>query len=142
VSDIVALPPDALAALRTLATKLCVIGDVWWLPSTHVQWFPGGKDRFVLVAGLEHPTGGGPPLVHLVAGSTRPSTAATTLLVPAGTAGLNRDTYFKHFVSGSLRVEVLHRDGRFVGRLPSALQAGIEPAVKASNLVALKKVWA
>jgi hypothetical protein len=86
----VALPPEALAQLRALAAQLCEIGDVWWLPSVHVQWFPGGKDRFVLVAGIEVPTGGGPQIAHLVAGSTSASSSPVPVKVPAGQAGLAR----------------------------------------------------
>jgi hypothetical protein len=88
----VALPHNALAQLRALAAQLCDVGDVWWLPSVHVQWFPGGKDRFVLVAGIEVVTGSGPQIAHLVAGSTRASSSPASVMVPAGQAGLPRDT--------------------------------------------------
>lgn len=136
-----ALPPDALAQLRAFAAELCDVGDVWWLPSVHVQWFPGGKDRFVLVAGIEVVAGGGPHIAHLVAGSTRASSSPAPVVVPAGQAGLLRDTYFKFFASGTLGVDILHRDGRWVGRLPATVLSGVEAAVKSSRLVALRKVW-
>lgn len=136
-----ALPPDALAQLRAFAAQLCEVGDVWWLPSVHVQWFPGGKDRFVLVAGIEAVTGGGPKIAHLVAGSTGASTSPASVVVAAGQGGLTRDTYFKFFTSGTLSVDLLHRDGRWVGRPPATVLSGVEAAVKSSRLVALKKVW-
>jgi hypothetical protein len=127
--------------LRALAAQLCEIGDVWWLPSVHVRWFPGRKDRFVLVAGIEVPTGGGPKIAHLVAGSTSASSSPAPVKVSAGQAGLARDTYFKFFASGTIGVDVLHRDGRWVGRLPATVLSSLEAAVKSSRLVALKKVW-
>jgi hypothetical protein len=105
-----------------------------------VQWFPGGKDRYVLVAGIELVTGGGPKIAHLVAGSTSTSSSPASVAVPAGQGGLPRDTCFKFFASGTLGVDVLHRDGRWVGRLPGAVLSSVEAAVKSSRLVALKKV--
>lgn len=136
-----ALPPDALAQLRAFAAQLCEVGDIYWLPSVHVQWFPSGKDRFVLVAGIEVVAGGGPQIAHLTAGSTGASSSPASVKVSAGQAGLTRDTYFKFFASGTLGVDVLHRDGRWVGRLPATVRSSVEAAVKSSRLVALKKVW-
>jgi hypothetical protein len=124
-----------------LAAQLCEVGDVWWLPSVHVQWFPGDKGRFVLVAGIEVVAGGGPKIAHLIAGSTSASCSPALVKVPAGQAGLVRDTYFKFFASGTLGVDVLHRDGRWVGRLSATVLPGVEAAVKSSRLVVLKKVW-
>jgi mRNA-degrading endonuclease toxin of MazEF toxin-antitoxin module len=136
----VALPPEALAELRAFAEQLCEVGDVWWLPSVYVQWFPGGKPRYVLVAGIEAATGGAPKIAHLIAGSTGASTSPASVAVPAGQGGLTRDTYFKFFTSGTLGVDLLHRDGRWVGRLPATVMPNVEAAVKSSRLVALKKV--
>jgi hypothetical protein len=138
---LVSLPADALAALRALTPTLVTVRDVWWVPCHHVAWFPGGKGRFCLVVGIEPVRGASPPLVHLVAGSTRRMGGATALRVPAGLADLAEDTNFVFRFSGSLPATVLAVDGKPKGRLPEEWEARIAAAVMASRLAAVKRLW-
>lgn len=133
------LPPEALAALRAALPNVGAVGDIWWLPAAMVRWFPGGKDRYVLIAGLERT--GASSLAHLVAGSTNMASGPLALHVPGATAGPGRDTYFKFFVSRALPVSVLNAEGEWKGRVAADRHAEIESAVRASKLVALKRVW-
>ena len=51
---IVDLTPEAAARLQNLRTNLVLkVGEVLWLPVRHVRFFPGGKDRFCVVAAIE-----------------------------------------------------------------------------------------
>ena len=135
------LPPDALAALRALTPRLVTVRDVWWVPSYHVRWFPGGKDRFCLVVGVEPVTGATAPLVHLVAGSTRRMSGAAVLRVPPGITDLPEVTNFVFRFSGSLPTTVLATDGKPKGRLPKEWDAKIAAAVSTSRLTQVKRLW-
>ena len=137
----VSLPFDALAALRALTPTLVTVRDVWWVPSNHVRWFPGGKDRFCLVVGVEPVTGASAPLVHLVAGSTRRMSGATILRVQAGITDLPEVTNFVFRYSGSLSATVLAADGKPIGCLPAEWEAKIAAAVTASRLSPVKRLW-
>jgi mRNA-degrading endonuclease toxin of MazEF toxin-antitoxin module len=135
------LPEEALKQLHAATQRLIMVGDVWWLPQQYVRFFPSSKDRFCLVAGKETTTGGTPAVIHLIAGSTRPTTSPTTIHVPAQEAGLNHDTYFKFQWSGTVSSSVLASEGNWKGRLRADRVPEIEAAVKASRLVALKRLW-
>jgi hypothetical protein len=127
--------------LRALTPTLVTVRDVWWLPSHHVRWFPGGKDRFCLVVRVEPVTGESAPLVHLVAGSTQRTGGPTTLRVPTGIVDLPEVTNFVFRYSGSLSTTVLAADGKPRGRLPTDWEAKIAAAVTASRLTAVKRLW-
>jgi hypothetical protein len=106
-----------------------------------VGFFPGNKDRFCLIAGIETPTGGTPTVIHLIAGSTKRATGASTIHVADQECGLHQDTYFKFLRSGMVSSSVLVSEGHWRGRLPPERVPEIEAAVKASRLVALKRLW-
>jgi mRNA-degrading endonuclease toxin of MazEF toxin-antitoxin module len=135
------LSEEALKRLHEMTQRLITVGDVWWLPRQHVGFFPSDKDRFCLVAGIETPTGGTPLVVHLIAGSTKSSTGTTTIYVVRQDCGLNQDTYFKFRWSGTVSSSVLATEGDWKGRLPADRMPEIEAAIKASRLVALKRLW-
>jgi hypothetical protein len=137
----VELPPDALARLRAVKMKLIGVGNVVWLPARHVAFFPGGKDRFCLVAGIEPTSGGTPGRIHLIGGSTQPSIGPKVIRVAAGEGGLPDETYFKFWWSDSVTVAVLMSDGKWKGRLNPNRLSEIENAVSASTLVNLKRLW-
>jgi hypothetical protein len=139
--DIVDLPPDALARLRAYKARLVQVGDVCWLPAKHVGFFPGGKDRFCLVVGIEPTTGSVPGLRHIVCGSTQRMIGPKAICVAAGDCGLPEQTYFKFLWSGFVTVAVIMNDGKWRGRLEADRLAEIKKAVMASKLVSLKRLW-
>jgi hypothetical protein len=135
------LSEEALKRLHEVTQGLITVGDVWWLPQKHVGFFHSDKDRFCLVAGIETPTGSTPKIIHLIAGSTKLTTGTTTIHIPKQECGLNRVTYFKFMRSGTVSSSVLASEGHWRGRLSAERLPEIEAAVKASHLVALKRLW-
>lgn len=142
-SSPMSLPEDARARLLTVQLGLIAIGDVWWIPEDLAR-YPGGKDRFSLVVALEHPPGdeGRRPLVHFVAGSRGGRSEAITIKVDSGSCGLNEDTYFRFWWSGSIAGTDLVTAGKPRGRLPDDRVGEIGTCVKASKLVLLKRLLA
>lgn len=134
------LPPDALARLRAYKAQDIQVGSVWWLPAENVRFFPGGKGRYCLVAGIEHTTGVTPGLIHIVPGSTK-SGGEPKITISAGDAGLVRQTFFRFRLSGTVTVAAMVDDGRLVGALEPGRLSEIEKAVMASNRPALKRLW-
>lgn len=134
------LPPAVVAQLRALQEQLIAVGDVWWLPEALAR-YPGKKDRFCLLVALEFPAGGPgvSPLVHYVVGSTS-SSASKTIKVRAGESGLNEDTYFRFWWSGSVAGTALAESGTWKGRLAEPREPEIEAAIRASNLAVLKRL--
>jgi mRNA-degrading endonuclease toxin of MazEF toxin-antitoxin module len=133
------LPEHALEQLRRAAERLVEVGEVWWLPEAEAR-YPGGKDRFCLLVGLESAMGGDLPVrAHYVAGSTGRSSGPTTIKVTAGDAGLRSDTYFRFSWSGSIDLPTLVRQGKWRGRLEKERVAEIKVAIKASKRVVLKR---
>ncbi len=136
------LSPETLKRLYAVTERLIAVSDVWWLPEQHVRFFPGeAKGRPCLVAGIETTAGGTPAVVHLIAGSTKPRTGPTTIYVAKQECGLNQGTYFKFRWSGTVSSSVLASEGDWKGRLSAERMPEVEAAVKASHLVALKRLW-
>jgi len=134
------LPPAVIAQLRALQEQLIAVGDIWWLPEDLAR-YPGKKDRFCLVVALEYPAGGSgvSPLVHYVVGSTS-SSVSKTIKVRAGESGLNEDTYFRFWWSGSIAGTTVAENGKWKGRLAEPRGPEIEAAIRASKLAALKRL--
>jgi hypothetical protein len=134
------LPEKVVVQLRAVQEQVVGVGEIWWLPEELAK-YPGGKDRFCLVVALERPLGDPTktPLVHFVAGSTNGS-ASKTIMVAAGTSGLNQDTYFRFWWSGSVAGSDLAANGKLRGSLPVDRLPDIEAAIRASTLGILKRL--
>lgn len=90
---------------------------------------------------VETTPGGTPGRVHLVAGSTQ-SGGGVRISLNAGESGLQESTSFRFFASGSISAAVMASDGTWAGRLARSRLPEIEAAIKASRLVALKRMVA
>lgn len=119
------------------------IGDVWWIPE-QFNGYPGGKDRFCLVAGLE--TSRGLALstrVHFIPGSTKPGrtkSANPEIIFQAGEAGLPELTYFSFWFSNDLGIETLTSCGRLCGKVDAQRLPEIRKAIAACRRPGLKRV--
>jgi hypothetical protein len=115
------------------------VGDVWWLPEEQAH-FPGGKDRFCLVVGLETPPGAQlPARVHYVVGSTHRGGPPEIVLEP-GEANLRLRTHFRFWWSGDIDIASLLRTGQLRGRLDRARHGEIGIAIRASKRAVLKRL--
>jgi hypothetical protein len=105
-----------------------------------VAGYPGGKDRYCLVVGLETPPATKTPAkAHYVVGSTR-SGGPPELIIEPGEANLGRRTYFRFWWSGEVEISTLVEVGRYVGRLDSVRRSEIVAAVLASKRIVLKRL--
>jgi hypothetical protein len=119
------------------------VGDVWWIPE-QFNGYPGGKDRFCLVVGLE--TSRGLALsgrVHFIPGSTKPGrtkSANPEIVFQAGEAGLPELTYFSFWFSSDLGIQTLTSCGRRCGKVDAQRLPEIRKAIAACRRPGLKRV--
>jgi len=119
------------------------VGDVWWVPE-QFNGYPGGKDRFCLVVGLE--TSLGSPLsarVHFIPGSTKPGrskSAHPQIVFQAGEAGLPELTYFSFWFSNDLGIQTITSCGRLRGKVDAQRLPEIRIAITACRRPGLKRV--
>jgi hypothetical protein len=115
------------------------VGDVWWLDDAHVN-FPGGKDRYCLVVALETPPGGtAPTRAHFIVGSSSPG-GPPVVVIERGESGFRRRTFFRFWWSGSVELANLISAGKFKAKLSASRILEIEPAIRASKLLVLKRL--
>lgn len=132
------LPDEQWTKLLALATPPG-IGDVWLLPKEHVR-FPGGKPRRCLVVALEPPDQ--PVRVHLIAGTSSWGPPPARIVVePDYDNGLDNKTYFK-FQDPVEELDVLNLQtvAKRIGYVAESVREKIAPAIKASDLTALKQL--
>jgi hypothetical protein len=114
------------------------LGDVWWLDEAHVN-FPGGKDRYCLVVALETPPGSAAPTrAHFIVGSSSRG-GPPVIVMERGEAGFRQRTFFRFWWSGSVDLATLISEGNFKATLSAARILEIEPAIRASKLLVLKR---
>lgn len=133
------LPPDVLATSEP--EQQVQVGDVWWIPADLVD-YPDEKQkaRFCLVVALELAVGSQQLVrAHYVAGSTRKSSRPRIVTEP-GEANLVERTYFKFWFSSSIPIPKLIARGKLRGRVGLERKAEIGPAIRASKLMALKRL--
>jgi hypothetical protein len=131
------LPEEALAKLRQL--QEIAVGDVWWLPADCAR-YPGGKDRYCLIAAVEYASDGKTQLrIHFVCGSSKPGGGPRLVLSP-GECGIWAGTNFRFFHSETIDPVVLREKGRLAGRLEAVRLPELKNAINRSRRVALKRL--
>ena len=103
------LPESELAKLRRVSLGV-EPGDVFRVPSCHLNWSSTSAYRFCVVAALEQLRGDdNPSIAHLVVGSKRPDIDPTVPLVKveAGEADLDLATYFAFDMSSAVSLTIL-----------------------------------
>lgn len=135
---------DPFAALAQFREELLRpepdVGQIWWLPRQHVGDLKPGNDAYCLMAIAERSGSGDITLLHYVAGSKSRTSDTKTLRLEPDENGLYHVTYFRFWKSRGLPPTSIKADGTCYGKWPDERRSDIEAAIRASNLVTLKRL--
>jgi mRNA-degrading endonuclease toxin of MazEF toxin-antitoxin module len=108
-------------------------GEIFWLPGDVVVYRASEKRRPCLVAAVDNAR------AHLVPGTSQKA-SGPAVAVEVGETDLLKRTEFDFSVSFPLPITELVAKGRPAGALSVQRMSEIDAAVRASNLVALKRL--